>query len=395
MEISYFIREKQISNYETFKNILESPPFNLKVKEDVDYPNLFLICNQNEIIPPSESEMQQFLPHNIMNIIRECNGLIMEKNTFKIICYTFNKCLEDYSLDESLDTDNLYVEPALEGTLMRLYYYENKWNISTKKCIDAHKSKWLSEKSFYDLFIECLNNYNIEENLSITNCYSFILTHPENSIVVKYNNPQLYHVSTRNLLNLEEIDQNIGITKLNRQNVEKDYLPILIGQLLNDTNLSYEGYILIDTKYNRQKLKTHAYKKARDLWGNTNNRFMRFLELRKDLNMLNEYLTYYPCDKNNFINYENKISYLANDILQYYIMKHINKENIKIPFYFSKIIYKLHGDFFKNKVKTDYNKIILTLLELDPKKICFICNHHDKSKLQSIQNYTNITLMQG
>lgn len=388
MEISYFIREKQISNYETFKNILESTPFNLKVKEDVDYPNLFLICNQNEIISPSESEIQQFLPHNIMNIIRECNGLIMEKDTFKIICYTFNKCLEDSSLDESLDTDNLYVEPALEGTLMRLYYYNNKWNISTKKCIDASKSKWLSEKSFYDLFLECLGNYNIDENLTTTNCYSFILTHPENNIVIKYSNPQLYHISTRDLLNLNEIDATIGIVKLNRQSVEKEYLPILIGQLLNDSNLSYEGYILIDTKYNRQKLKTFIYKKARDIWGNTNNRFMRFLELRKDLNMLNEYLTYYPCDKDNFINYEDKISYLANDILKYYMLKHVNKENIKIPFYFSKIIYKLHGDFFKNRVKTDYNKIMLTLLDLDPKKICFICNHHDKSKLENVQNYT-------
>jgi hypothetical protein len=274
---------------------------------------------------------------------------------------------------------------------MRLYYYNDKWNISTKKCIDASKSKWISEKSFYHLFLECLSDYNIEESLIKTNCYSFILTHPENNIVVKYSNPQLYHISTRDLITLQEIDNDIGITKLNKQKVEKDYLPILIGQLLNDTNLSYEGYILVDCKYNRQKLKTSMYKKARSIWGNTNNRFMRFLELRKDLLMLNEYLTYYPCDKENFISYENKISYLANDILQYYVLKHINKTNVKIPFYFSKIIYKLHGDYFKNKVATDYNKIMLTLLDLDAKKICFICNHHDKLKVEGIQYYENNT----
>jgi hypothetical protein len=272
MEISHFIIEKQISNFETLKQILESAPFNLKIKEDNDYPNLFLVCNQNEIITPPL--LEEFSEFNIMKIIRECNGIIMEKNTFKIICYTFNRCMEDSSLDSILDIDNLYVEPALEGTLVRLYYYDDKWNISTKKCIDASKSKWLSEKNFYQLFLECLNNYNIEEDLIKTNCYSFILAHPENNIVVKYNSPLLFHISTRDLLTFQEIDHKINIQTPERTKIEKDYLPNLLGQLLNDTNLSYEGYILIDTKYNRQKLKTLLYKRVRTIWGNTNNRFM-------------------------------------------------------------------------------------------------------------------------
>jgi hypothetical protein len=390
MEISHFIIEKQISNFETLKQILESAPFNLKIKEDNDYPNLFLVCNQNEIITPPL--LEEFSEFNIMKIIRECNGIIMEKNTFKIICYTFNRCMEDSSLDSILDIDNLYVEPALEGTLVRLYYYDDKWNISTKKCIDASKSKWLSEKNFYQLFLECLNNYNIEEDLIKTNCYSFILAHPENNIVVKYNSPLLFHISTRDLLTFQEIDHKINIQTPERTKIEKDYLPNLLGQLLNDTNLSYEGYILIDTKYNRQKLKTLLYKRVRTIWGNTNNRFMRFLELRKDIGMLNEYLTYYPSDKDNFMIYESKVSQLANDILQYYLLKHVNKENIKVPFYFSKIIYKLHGDFFKNKVKTDHNKVMLELIDLDPKKICFMCNHHDKLKVSGIQYYTNTAM---
>jgi hypothetical protein len=371
MKLIQFIRENNINNYETLKTILESETYNLKIKEDNEYPDLFLIHTQN---------------NSAFNIqfVNECNGIILEKNTFKVVCYTFNKCadIDDITntqiITQNIDLNNLYVENAVEGTLIRLFYYNDKWIVSTKKCIDASKSKWLSEKNFLQLFKECVNNFDFIKNLNNSYCYSFIIMHPENNIVVNYTNPFIYHISTRDLNSLNEIDIDIGIPKNKRNYVEHNNFENTLINMYNDNSLLYEGLIFIDTHYNRLKLKTPYYNKVRGIWGNTNNRFYRYLELRKDSNLLNEYLSYYNNDRNKFIQYEQKIQNLANNILQIYLSKHVHKNNIKIPFFFSKTIYKLHGDFFKDKIKTDYNKVMLTLLELEPKNICFIMNNYEK-----------------
>jgi hypothetical protein len=206
-----------------------------------------------------------------------------------------------------------------------------------------------------------------------------LVTHPENNIVIKYTVPTLYHISTRDMNTMQEIDENIGIIKPERKGVPPLSLEDTMMRILNNTQLSQEGFIFIDTNYNRWKLKTPMFMYVRELWGNSNNRFFRYLELRKDKDLLNEYIKYFPNDKENFLNYELKISDVAKNILSVYISRHITKDRVKVPFYFYKLIYNLHGDYLKDKIKTDHNKIMLKLLELDAKKLCFIINNYDKN----------------
>lgn len=367
MEITKFIKENKISDFLNLKAVLESQQFGLKIKEDVNLPNLFLIHTQ-------DSSNYSF------KFINECNGLIMDKNTFQIICYTFDKCADNLLTSDVFDYDNLYFENAYEGTLIRLYYYNNKWNVSTKKCLDASKSKWISSKNFTELFDECIQQYNITDKLNTSYCYSFIITHPENKIVVPYTLPNAYHISTRDMTTLCEVEDDIGVPKSERFYVSKDNLNSLIDSIVKSPSLLYEGCILIDTKYNRIQVKGEYFKMVRSLWGNTNNRFYRYVELRKDTNILQEYLKFFESDKQEFIKFEEQISLLAKEILKVYVEKHITKTNIKIPFYFAKIIYKLHGNFYKDKIKTNFDKVMVTLLELDPKQVCFMYNNCLKEK---------------
>jgi hypothetical protein len=262
--------------------------------------------------------------------------------------------------------------------------------LASRKCIDASKSKWLSHKNFSELFSDCLNGINIEEQLNINNCYSFIITHPENKIFVNYEIANIAHVSTRNMVTFEEEDVFIGIFKPHREKINTTSLDSLINYYKNMNMLNYEGIILIDDKFNRQKFKTNIFLRAKELWGNTNNRFMRYLELRKDHELLNQYLLLFDYDKPRFIEYEAKISELAKKILGIYLDKHIFKKNVKIPYFFNKVIYKLHGDFLKEKVKTDYDKVMQLLLELDPKKICFIINHMVRDMNKILEDINNL-----
>ena len=115
-----FLQQNKISNFDLLKNFLEKDPYKLKIKEDTKYPSLFIIINSNE------SNLNEPL-------VRFCNGIILDKESLKIICYTFNKCMEENIINEELFTSNLYIEPSYEGKLIRVFHYNNEWFFSTKK----------------------------------------------------------------------------------------------------------------------------------------------------------------------------------------------------------------------------------------------------------------------
>jgi hypothetical protein len=378
MELLNFINNNQILNYDILKTTLESEPFNLKIKEDVNFPTLFLIYNGDN-------------SNKDLAIVNECNGIILDKNTFQIVCYSFNKCSEQITIPDNLDKNNLYIENAIEGTLVRYFNYNGTWILSTKKCIDASKSRWISTKSFYQLFEECLLGKNIIEILNPNYCYSFIITHPENNIVVNYIEPFLYHICTRDMITMNEIEEDIGIFKLTKTLITKDKIDDIIQNIIITKQLCFEGLIFIDINYNRWKIRNPYFKRAREVWGNTNNRLFRFIELRKDIDLLYEYLTYFPKDQDIFNSFEYSIKELASYILSIYIRKHILKNNTKIPYYLVKIIYKLHGDFIKDKIRTDLNKIGLTLLNIDTKLLCFMLNHYEKNSNKDVVNPEDTT----
>ena len=133
----------------------------------------------------------------------------------KIVCYTFDKCLEEDNLNENLIDTDIITQPIYEGTLVRLYCYNNEWHISTKKMIDAHKATWISDKSFGEMFDELFDkNSLIKYNTNY--CYSFLMGHKENNIL-KIENNYILHINTIDLVNNCEIDSidNKNYVKMN------------------------------------------------------------------------------------------------------------------------------------------------------------------------------------
>ena len=373
------LQQHNVGTYEQFKLFAEQDTYKLKIKEDKEYPDLFIVINNNE------SKINE-------PFVRFCNGIILEKTTFKIVCYSFNKCLEETGIEQELFNATLYVEPSYEGTLMRAYNYNNEWILSTKKMINSKRAKWISTKSFNELFYEILGNNNIFENMNKTRCYSFILVHSENNVVIKYPVNTLIHVSTYDLLNQKEVEETItcvGVIKsqrnlLNIRNNEE--LSNYIQIVKDDATLENEGIVLINEGYVRQKFRKNFFLHIRNLWGNTNSRFFRYLSLRKDPQNLKDYLTYFNNDKKEFIDYEHNISNMSCQILDVYRKKYINKEEIKIPFYLKDFIYKIHGDFLKTKEKVKYEDIMIHILSLDEAKVCFIMNNMEKDKEKNISS---------
>jgi len=362
-----FLKTNNIKTFDELKTLVESDIYKLKVKEDKTKESLAIIFNNYE--SNLNEEMVLFF-----------NGVIIDKNTLKIVCYTFDKCLEDENLDMKLLEGELYVEPAFEGTLIRVYYAENKWNLSTKKMIDAYNAKWISSKSFGELFSE-LFDVNLLPQLNINYCYSFLMSHNDNNIVLKYDHNFLIHINTIDLVQNCEVSVDIGIQKntlLKIENTNKEYLDSYIEELKNNSYNTEAGFILINNQYRRQKINKKMYLKYRDLWGNTNNRLFRYLHLRKNNDLLMEYLNYYSCDKETFLKYEHYLMSISTFILDIYRNRHVSKKIDKVPYYIRDIIYKIHGLYLQTRNKVVFKDVNVLLYELDEKKFCFIINNIEK-----------------
>jgi hypothetical protein len=124
---------------------------------------------------------------NIDGYSQECNGLILDANTWKILVYPPN------TLSHNIDTElcnkllvqgfyNIY--KVEDGTCFNLYYYKNKWVISTSKGYEMNLVMWNKQYNYQDIITEILKKYNHTwesfcNKLNKNNSYSFGFKHPE------------------------------------------------------------------------------------------------------------------------------------------------------------------------------------------------------------------------
>jgi len=327
-------------SFDDVKLLLTVEPYNLIIKEDKSHPTLYMITYVR-----GKSNLDN-------EIVKLCRGIVLEKGTNQIVCYSFNMSADKL---EVLDNTSTSQEVSYDGTQIKLFHYNNEWIHSTTRCIDARNSNWDNDKTFYDLFMDCEKiNY---ERLNKNHCYSFVMCHPLNKIVVKYDTPFIVHVLTRDMITFEEVNEDIGVMK-----------PALIGKTEENGLPLVEGLMLRDKNNNRFKIETELYKKVKDIRGNNNNKFYRYLQLKCG-NQINEYLQYFPEQYPLYYMYDLEVSNLAQEIRRYYINRHINKSPEEIPKNFKKIIYNLHGRFIRTHDITTLNIVLEELLKLHPSQI--------------------------
>jgi hypothetical protein len=337
-------------------------------QQEQDYTNLIVkeAGPLNLITYKHDQEFTQRTPA----WVRNCKGIILERATNKIVCYTFDKFVDDFSML----SPNFYVEDAIDGTQIRVFYYADEWHISTTRCIDADKAYWFSGKSFKTLFMEAVNACGLSFDRLNKKCsYSFVLCHPENRIVVKYDKPMLYHVLTRDMESLLEIDHDIGVQRPNRYQLSQMDVAkqISAGQM----PLQYEGLVVVDDRGNRLKLQYEEYKMFREIRGNANNLFFNYLNMRKN-GLVDMFLAYYSEYTDRIQTYQCDLSKLFNYIYQVYVMRFIKHEldYDSTPEQLRHIIYLIHGEYLKTHHKVSFYRVAEMVNRQDPKLICHMFN---------------------
>ena len=279
------------------KNLLMEE-YELIIKEDTQHPNLFLVTWNKD----KEEKYQEMAKEH--PFLHQCHGTILEKDTNRLVCYTFGARLEFNYEEESpqlstygLNWENCRVEESIEGTQLRLYHYQDEWIISTVRCIDAKRAFWSSKKSFADLYQEAIETMAwTGEKLNPQHCYALVLQHPDNQMVIKYEKPNLVHVLTRDL-------SSEGFPEIMVTNNETDpnYIGLSIPKEMETTpgmtwesfltmaksysKLDMEGYVLNDTSNGlRLKVMSDVYRRGKELHGNVtpNNLIYHYLALKKN-----------------------------------------------------------------------------------------------------------------
>ena len=109
--------------------------------------------------------------------VKKCRGLILEKNTNKLVCVPPLKS-EDKTLINSIENlENFSIEDFPDGTMINVFKYNNKVIISTRSNFPIN-CKYFSDKTFRILFEESIDEEtyskldSIDEGVSLIICSS-------------------------------------------------------------------------------------------------------------------------------------------------------------------------------------------------------------------------------
>ena len=373
-----------IKNFEESKKILQDK--GLIVKE---YDNLYLVKYVKGKSDMKDSDVQK------------CRGIILEKDSNKLLCVPPQKSLDiDYYhnvYNNNESTENIIFEEFIDGTMINLFKYNSKVYISTRSCLGAN-CRWNSKNTFNILFNECID-FSKFENINEGMSYSFVIQHPDNTIVKKYVEPKIKFCYAAG------INEDNSICVANRDKMQEilDKYEIVVElpktytisnmedvyQQIDNLDETEQGIIIKTTNTDsdlRSKVRNINYNKIRFLRGNTNNKQYLYFELRKNQKIV-EYLEYFPEDREFFDSYRFKLYNFTTNLFNYYRNLKVNKtiKFLEIDFEYRPLINELHTMFTEDKKITTKQKIIQYLHNLPTARLLFVLNYKHRTN-KNIEN---------
>lgn len=201
------------------------------------------------------------------SIVCEARGIIIDLQEMKVVCWPFDKFFnvqESYAV--KIDWSTARVLEKVDGSLIKLYWYDGKWRFATSATCDASDAiiAWDIGYTFRDVLERAVNYEEIPyDQLDKDYTYMFELVSPMTPIVIKYNLPQLYLLAARNNITGEEIDVDMaGFAR------PKSYKLTSLDDCLNAVvklnegygdDVKKEGFVVVDSSFNRIKIKSPEY----------------------------------------------------------------------------------------------------------------------------------------
>lgn len=281
--------------------------YSLKAKRHEVFSNLVLLKYSQLDSPMGEKLVQQ------------ARGIILdETDDWRIVNYTYSKFF-NYGEGHAapIDWNNARVYEKLDGSLCQLYYYDGEWRVATSGTPDASGEVLNTNTTFADLFWKVWDELGYRLPVD-SYCYAFELMTPYNRIVVRHKKNRLVLHGARRLSDLRELNP-IVESHNNGWECAKIF-PLTSWDEIEAAAkeidpMEGEGYVVADTSYNRQKVKSPQYVAIAHIKDTFSTR--RILEIVRT-NENSEFLSYYPEYTDLYFNVRIKYERLLGEIKGFY-----------------------------------------------------------------------------
>lgn len=306
-------------------------------------------------------------------------------------------------------TESIIAEEFVEGTMINVFFdptygASGCWQIATRNTVGAEVSfyKW-SKTTFNEMFMEaCIfNKFNIQ-TLNPRFCYSFVLQHPHNRIVVPFKHPQLYLVAIYGINNISNcitvVEENLDD---HATSVWKNMTGVKFPEKYEFANYSelIEKFASPNTPYNivgvmvkntvtgeRTKFRNPIYEEVRHLRGNQPKLQYQYLSLRHSGKMT-DFLKYYPELKDEMSKFRDQVHMFTNTLHQNYISCYVKKEKPLKEFsdQYKTHMFKIHQHFVNElRPKNQYvsNTVVINYVnKLHPSLLMYCLNYNMRKRL--------------
>lgn len=420
MESPKFIINNYLSRkYESFESLQSTLFENGILTKDYPDDGLFLLYHKYDTPAYTELEM-------------ECRSLVVNRETLKIVAYSCEVPrlnTDGINFLKTIDINKtnrpVIVNDCYEGTLLSLFYHNNKWYLSSRRCLDSRDSLMyknididslkdddkieaskLKSLSHFNMFEEILqrNNMTFDEftsELDTELSYYFVLIHHKNKHIIDYT--YLFSSNYGKLLLISA--RKSDLSELNITTIYDDYFSdvkdiFIVNNLYNNvmlnTNYTSLDHYLYDWDERCRNMKFVSQPKEEGViikvWDNELNRYnivklqypnYQYHSLIKNGNInrgfvylyqhnrLNEYPNSKVCEHSMSALITSTLKVVTNELFQLfkilYSLKTGKQYNSTIyeslPNEYKTALFGLRGIFFKHKSE-DTNKELLPWLKI-------------------------------
>lgn len=299
--------------------------------------------------------------------------------------------------------EKLVVQEFVEGTMMNVFWdstigLSGGWEISTRNVVGAETSfyKKKDSKTFQKMFLEACNELQFDINsLDKELCYSFVLQHPENRIVVPLNKMKIYLVEAYKIVHSdnaimvysEEVKiQGVNGISFPLQYECESYDEVVESYGSGNTPYHVLGAIIKNVETGeRCKVRNPIYEEVRYLKGNQPKLQYQYLCLRKE-GKVKEFLNYYPETKKDLSLFRDQVHLFTHTLFQNYIQCYIKKEKPlrDYPGQFKTHMFQLHqlfmNDLREKKLYITNSVVVNYINSMHPSQLMFALNYHVKKR---------------
>jgi hypothetical protein len=309
LEVQKFLQEKSVEDL--------TAELGIAVKQHPRYPELYHF-SYDQLESPKDNA-----------IVQECRGLILSsKHDWAVVAYPFKR-FGNYGEQWAAPVDwtTARVQEKVDGSLLVMWWYDGRWNVSTKGSPDAGGQVGDWGMTFAELFWETLDRQELELQTTaawnLNQTYLFELTSPYNRVVCSYGKvARLTLIGLRNVIDLLEV----AVSSCSWFPTVKEYSLTSVADVLAAAEaldpMSNEGFVVVDAQFNRIKVKSPSYVMIHHMKdGFGQRRIIRLIQLGEQ----SEVLSYFPEYQELFEDIRAKIDgYLTAVEADYEQIKHIS-----------------------------------------------------------------------